>query len=123
MARETNPAESFETQAFGERRFGHMNWLGVWTLLKKEVLRFMKVAAQTVFAPIITTILYLTVFLVAFGAGRETVMEGEIIPFAAFLPPGLIMMGILSNAFKNASSSLIIGKVKGSIVDVLMPPL
>ena len=123
MARDTDPAQSFETQAFGERRFGHMNWLGVWTLLKKEVLRFMKVAAQTVFAPIITTILYLTVFLVAFGAGRETVMEGQIIPFAAFLPPGLIMMGILSNAFQNASSSLIIGKVQGSIVDVLMPPL
>ncbi len=123
MAIETFPAEKPEAAAFGERRFGRMNWLGVWTLYKKEVRRYMKVAAQTVLAPIITTMLYLTVFLVAFGAGRETVMDGQVIPFAAFLPPGLIMMAILSNAFQNSSSSLIIGKVQGSIIDVLMPPL
>jgi ABC-2 type transport system permease protein len=114
---------SAEAPAFGERRFGHVNWLGVWTLFKKEVMRYLKVAAQTVFAPIITTMLYLTVFLVAFGAERDVLMEGETIPFAAFLPPGLIMMAILNNAFQNASSSIIIGKVQGSLVDVLMPPL
>jgi ABC-2 type transport system permease protein len=111
------------TAGFGERRFGHVNWLGVWTLYKKEVLRFVKVAAQTVFAPIITTMLYLTVFLVAFGSDRDVTMEGLVVPFAAFLPPGLIMMAVLSNAFQNASSSLIIGKVQGSLVDILMPPL
>ena len=110
--------------AFGERRFGAVNWLGVWTLYKKEVQRFLKVAAQTVLAPIVTTLLYLTVFLVAFsGAGRDVVMGGQTIPYAAFLPPGLVMMAVLSNAFQNASSSIIIGKVQGSLVDVLMPPL
>jgi len=108
---------------FGERRFGAINGLGLWTLYKKEVQRYMKVAAQTLFAPIITTMLYLTVFLVAFGADRDVTMQGELIPFAAFLPPGLIMMAVLSNAFQNASSSLIIGKVQGSVVDILMPPL
>ncbi|NNU16486.1 ABC transporter permease [Parvularcula sp. ZS-1/3] len=123
MARDSHPTAKVEAPAFGERRFGPVNWLGLWTLFKKEVMRYLKVAAQTVFAPIITTMLYLTVFLVAFGAGRETEMEGQLIAFAAFLPPGLIMMAVLSNAFQNASSSLIIGKVQGSVVDVLMPPL
>lgn len=123
MARDSHPTAKVEAPAFGERRFGPVNWLGLWTLFKKEVMRYLKVAAQTVFAPIITTMLYLTVFLVAFGAGRETEMQGQLIAFAAFLPPGLIMMAVLSNAFQNASSSLIIGKVQGSVVDILMPPL
>ena len=119
----TDPQRS-HADAFGERRFGMVNWLGVWTLYKKEVQRFLKVAAQTVLAPIVTTLLYLTVFLVAFsGAGREVVMDGRAIPYAAFLPPGLVMMAVLSNAFQNSSSSIIIGKVQGSLVDVLMPPL
>lgn len=123
MADDSRPLQGTKAPAFGERRFGAINWLGLWTLFQKEVMRYLKVGTQTVFAPIITTMLYLTVFLVAFGAGRENLMGGEVIPFAAFLPPGLIMMAILSNAFQNSSSSLIIGKVQGSIVDVLMPPL
>ncbi|WOI53574.1 ABC transporter permease [Parvularcula sp. LCG005] len=119
----TDPATAID-DSFGMRRFGRMNWIGLWTLYKKEVQRYLKVAFQTVIAPIITTLLYLTVFLVAFsGADRQSEMAGQIIPYAAFLPPGLIMMAILNNAFQNASSSLIIGKVQGSVVDVLMPPL
>ncbi len=118
------PAAAPAIDTFGARRFGRVNWIGVWTLYKKEVQRFLKVAFQTVFAPIITTMLYLTVFLVAFsGADRNPVMEGVMVPYAAFLPPGLMMMAILSNAFQNASSSLIIAKVQGSVVDILMPPL
>lgn len=123
MTTHAEQSSTVDTHAFGERRFGAFNGLGLWTLYKKEVMRFLKVAAQTVLAPIITTMLYLTVFLVAFGSGRDVTMEGKVIAFAAFLPPGLIMMGILSNAFQNASSSLIIGKVQGSVVDILMPPL
>jgi ABC-2 type transport system permease protein len=106
--------------AFGERRFGRMNWLGLWTLIVKEVRRFMKVSFQTIFAPLISTVLFLIVFMQAFGAGRAAVNG---VPYVEFLAPGLIMMGILTNAFANSSSSLIIGKVQGSIVDVLMPPL
>ncbi len=110
--------------ALGARRFGRVNWIGLWTLYQKEVQRFLKVAFQTVFAPIITTLLYLTVFLVAFSGGdRDPSIEGQLITYAQFLPPGLIMMAILSNAFQNASSSIIIGKVQGSVIDVLMPPL
>lgn len=115
---------STTAETIGVRPFGRVNWIGLWTLYRKEVRRFMKVAFQTVFAPIITTLLYLTVFLVAFsGTDRNPVMDGQLISYATFLPPGLIMMAVLSNAFQNSSSSLIIAKVQGSVVDVLMPPL
>lgn len=105
---------------FGERRFGAVNWLGLWTLTMKEIRRFMKVAFQTIFAPVISTLLFLLVFMQAFGKARAAVNG---VPYIEFLAPGLIMMAILTNAFANSSSSLIIGKVQGSIVDVLMPPL
>jgi ABC-2 type transport system permease protein len=105
---------------FGERRFGAVNWLGLWTLYMKEVRRFMKVITQTVVAPVMSTLLFLIVFTQAFGAARPAIAG---VPFVEFLAPGLIMMAILTNAFTNSSSSLIIAKVQGSIVDVLMPPL
>lgn len=104
----------------GQRHFGRVNWMGLWTLYLKEVRRFMKVAFQTIFAPVISTLLFLVVFMQAFGAARGPVNGA---PYVEFLAPGLIMMAILSNAFANSSSSLIIGKVQGSIVDVLTPPL
>ncbi len=105
---------------FGERRFGSVNWLGLWTLYLKEVRRFLKVAFQTVIAPVISTLLFLFVFMQAFGEDRAPI-DG--VPYIAFLAPGLIMMAILANAFANSSSSLIISKVQGSIVDLLTPPV
>ncbi len=105
---------------FGERRFGAVNWLGLQTLLEKEVRRFLKVSFQTIVAPVISTLLFLVVFMQAIGAGRADI-DG--VPYVEFLAPGLVMMAILTNAFANSSSSIIIGKVQGSIVDVLMPPL
>lgn len=108
---------------YGVRRFDGVNWLGVWTLYKKEVRRFLKVAFQTVLAPVISTLLFLLVFVAAWGDRPPINVEGTLVPFLAFLPPGLIMMAVLNNAFANSSSSLIIGKVQGNIVDVLMPPL
>ena len=108
---------------FGARQFGQVNWLGVWTLYKKEVRRFLKVAFQTVFAPVISTLLFLAVFVAAWGDRPPIALSGEMISFLAFLPPGLIMMSILNNAFANSSSSLIIAKVQGNLVDMLMPPL
>lgn len=107
------------TFGFWERRFGAVNWLGLQTLFVKEVRRFLKVSFQTIFAPLISTLLFLLVFIQAMG-GRADV-DG--VPYVEFLAPGLIMMAILTNAFANSSSSIIIGKVQGSIVDVLMPPL
>ena len=113
--------QAVDAQAvFGERRFGAVNWLGLWTLYVKEVRRFLKVAFQTVIAPVISTLLFLVVFTQAFAASRPDIGG---VPFVEFLAPGLIMMAVLTNAFTNSSSSLIISKVQGSIVDVLMPPL
>jgi ABC-2 type transport system permease protein len=102
-----------------------VNWGGLRTLYIKEVRRFFKVQMQTVWAPAITTLLYLVIFTVALGRGGRTVMvtPGDEIPFATFLAPGLIVMAMLQNAFANASFSLLVGKIQGNIVDYLMPPL
>jgi len=108
------------TSAPAARNFGAVNWLGLATLYKKEVRRFMKVAPQTVLAPIISNLLFMTVFVLAFSE-RRVGGSGE--DFAAFLAPGLVMLGILTNSAANSSSSLMTGKMMGSIVDVLMPPL
>lgn len=104
----------------GSRRFGRFNWLGVWTLYQKEVQRFLKVITQTVLAPIITTLLFLVIFSVALAGARRA--PGGV-PFEVFLAPGLIMMAVVQNAFMNTSSSLLVSKVQGSVVDFLMPPL
>lgn len=104
----------------GMRRFGAVNWLGVWTLYLKEVRRFWKVMTQTIAAPVITTLLYLAIFALAIGKFRPDVQG---VPFIEFLAPGLIMMTMIQNAFANTSSSILISKIQGNIVDVLMPPL
>ena len=97
-----------------------VNWVGVWTLYKKEVWRFLKVINQTVAAPIITTLLFLTVFTLALGRQIDL---GADITFPQFLAPGLVMMAVLQNSFANTSSSVVGAKMQGSIVDLLMPPL
>ncbi|VXC73702.1 ABC transporter permease [Sphingomonas sp. AX6] len=116
----------------GEIRFGqpgdpvirNVNWGGLKTLYIKEVRRFFKVQLQTVWAPAVTTLLFLVIFSVALGGGGRTVtLEGQAYRFADFIAPGLIMMGMLQNAFANASFSLLVGKIQGTIVDYLMPPL
>jgi ABC-2 type transport system permease protein len=104
----------------GEPVLAGVNWGGLKTLYIKEVRRFFKVQMQTVWAPAITTLLYLAIFTVALGRGGRTVMGVE---FAHFLAPGLIVMAMIQNAFANASFSLLVGKMQGNIVDYLMPPL
>ena len=97
-----------------------VNWGGLSTLYIKEVRRFFKVQMQTVWAPAITTLLYLVIFTVAMGREGRTVLG---VPFADFLAPGLIVMAMINNSFQNASFSLLVGKMQGTIVDYLMPPL
>jgi ABC-2 type transport system permease protein len=97
-----------------------VNWGGLKTLYVKEVRRFFKVQMQTVWAPAITTLLYLAIFTIALGRGGRTILG---VPFANFLAPGLIVMAMLQNAFANSSFSLLVGKIQGNIVDYLMPPL
>lgn len=93
---------------------------GMWTLFKKEILRFWKVSFQTVAAPVITALLYLLIFSHVL-ASHVQVYEG--VTYTAFLIPGLMMMSLLQNAFANSSSSLIQSKVMGNIVFLLLTPL
>jgi ABC-2 type transport system permease protein len=104
----------------GERFIRNINWVGLKTLYMKEVRRFMKVQLQTVWAPAITTLLYLIIFTVALGGVKPSVLG---VPFADFIAPGLIIMGMMQNSFANSSFSLLVGKIQGTIVDYLMPPL
>jgi ABC-2 type transport system permease protein len=104
----------------GERHIRTVNWIGLQTLYMKEVRRFFKVQMQTVWAPAITTLLYLIIFTVALGSVKPKVLG---VPFADFIAPGLIIMGMMQNAFANSSFSLLVGKMQGTIVDYLMPPL
>lgn len=97
-----------------------MNWLGLWTLYKREVWRFMKVWNQTVLAPIITTLLFLAVLTLSLGNSSTRIVDG--LPYTHFIAPGLIMMAVVQNAFANTSSSLMIAKMQGVIIDLLMPP-
>ena len=99
---------------------GDQNWLGVWTLYLREVRRFTKVYTQTMLAPVVTTLLFLAVFGLAIGARVDTLVGG--VPFMEFLAPGLVMMAIAQNAFANTSSSILVAKIQGNIVDTLMPP-
>ena len=93
---------------------------GFRTLFYKEILRFWKVAFQTVLAPVITALLYLTIFGHALR-GHVQVYPG--VEYTSFLIPGLVMMSVLQNAFANSSSSLIQSKITGNLVFVLLPPL
>jgi ABC-2 type transport system permease protein len=93
---------------------------GFTTLFYKELLRFWKVAFQTVLAPIITALLYLTIFGHAL---RDHVQVYPGVEYTSFLIPGLVMMSVLQNAFANSSSSLIQSKITGNLVFVLLPPL
>ena len=102
----------------------NINWGGLRTLYVKEVRRFFKVQLQTIWAPAVTTLMFLVIFTVALGgSGRMISLQGHDIHFADFIAPGLIVMGMLNNAFANASFSLLVGKIQGNIVDYLMPPL
>jgi ABC-2 type transport system permease protein len=97
-----------------------INWRGLQALYMKEVRRFFKVHTQTIWAPALTTLLYLIIFTVSIGGpGRKSLG----VPFADFLAPGLIMMGMIQNAFANSSFALLVGKIQGTIIDYLLPPL
>ena len=104
----------------GTRRFGSINWIGAWTLYKKEVLRFLLVWIQTIFSPLVSSLLFLLVLSLAIGTDRGEVLG---VPFVTFLAPGLISMQIIQQSFSHSSSSFMIGKIQGNIVDILYAPL
>ena len=104
----------------GVRRFGYINWVGTYSLYKKEVLRFLTVAGQTLFGPILTSILFLTVISLAIGDQRSNVLG---VPYLEFLASGLIMMQVIQQSFAHSSSSLMMGKMMETITDVIHSPL
>jgi len=104
----------------GVRRFGLINWVGAHNLYVKEVNRFFVVWAQTLLSPLISSLLFLSVLSLAIGNERGNVLG---FPFISFLAPGLIAMSIIQQSFSHSSSSLMIGKIQGNIIDTLMAPL
>ena len=103
-----------------EKKFGYINWIGVWTLYKKEVLRFLIVVIQTIISPLVTSLLFLMVLSLAICNEKGSVLG---FPFISFLAPGLIAMQIIQQGFSHSSSSIMIGKIQGNIVDILYAPL
>ncbi|MBD2841201.1 ABC transporter permease [Erythrobacter rubeus] len=117
---ETATGESIRFPPRGEPVITGINRTGLFALYMKEVRRFLKVQTQTIWAPAVTTLLFLVIFTVALGRGGREVLG---VPFASFVAPGLIVMGMMQNAFANSSFSLLSGKIQGTIIDLLMPPL
>jgi ABC-2 type transport system permease protein len=120
MKGDVHAMDTVRAQPIASRRYGSVNWLGLQTLIQREVQRFLKVGAQTVFAPLIQTLLFMMVFGLVLRGGNWPGTERA---YADGLAAGLVMMSILSNAFQNSSSSIVIAKVQGNAVDFLMPPL
>lgn len=116
----TQTSLEFQHPAPGVPVIPMINWTGLRALYVKEVRRFFKVQLQTVWAPAFSALLLLLVFSLAFGRGSQLVMG---VPFAAFAAPGLIAMSMMQSAFAHSSFPLMVGKVQGTIVDYLMPPL
>ena len=97
-----------------------MNIIGSWYLLKKEVLRFIKVYNQTIISPVITALIYLAIFVLALGYNSNHKING--INFIDFMSCGLIIMTAVQNAFANTSSSLVMSKILGTVIDYRTPP-
>ena len=102
------------------KRLGLINWIGFWTLYKKEVLRFLAVWIQTLLSPIVSSLLFLSVLSLAIGNIRANMLG---VPFISFLAPGLIAMQIIGGSFNHSASTFMMGKVQGNIVDILYAPL
>lgn len=97
-----------------------VRWLPFFTLLQKEIRRFLRVASQTLITPVITASLYLFVFGATLGE-RISLVEG--FSYAQFVIPGLILMGIINNSFANVASSLFMSRYLGNIVDLMVTPI
>ena len=104
----------------GVRRFGLVNWIGIYSLYVKEVSRFLIVWAQTLLSPLVSSLLFLSVLTLALGSDRGDVLGYS---FISFLAPGLIVMSIVQQSFSHSVSSLMIGKIQGNIIDTLQAPL
>ena len=112
--------EMMKKYKIGKRRFGFINWVGAWTLYQMETLRFLNVWIQTIFSPLVSSLLFLLVLSLAIGNERGEILG---VSFITFLAPGLIAMQVIQQSFSHSSSSFMIGKIQGNIVDLLYAPL
>ena len=96
-----------------------INWYGAYILTIRETLRFLRVYHQTIIAPIVSAMIFLSIFSLSIGSNKHSINN---IPFLDFMGYGIIMMSMIQSAFANSSSSLIMSKVIGYIVDLLIPP-
>ena len=119
----TSPPSRSPFHEPGEMVIRNINWAGMRALYRKEVRRFMKVQLQTIWAPAVTTLMFLVIFTIALGGGNGSGRQVLGVPFADFIAPGLMIMGMMNNAFANSSFSLLAGKMQGTLIDYLMPPL
>ena len=101
-----------------DKIIGKVNWVGFYTLFRKETKRFFKVYQQTILAPAFTSLLFFLVIAIAIEDRVNYITN-----YKNFLAPGLIAMAMMQNAFANTSSSILGSKMQGNIVDLLMPPL
>ena len=112
--------EMMKKYKIGKRRFGFINWVGAWTLYQMETLSFLNVWIQTIFSPLVSSLLFLLVLSLAIGNERGEILG---VSFITFLAPGLIAMQVIQQSFSHSSSSFMIGKIQGNIVDLLYAPL
>ena len=104
----------------GVRKFGYINYVGLWTLWYRECNRFFVVWAQTLLSPLVSSLLFLSVLTLALGNDRGDVLGYS---FITFLAPGLIIQSMIIQSFSHSVSSLMISKIQGNIVDILYAPL
>lgn len=109
-----------ENQYTNTQQMTGVNFIGLYTLIEREVGRFLNVYSQTIVAPVVTTMMFYAVFSLSFGNLNKSING---VSYMEFIAPGLIMMSMVQNSFANTSSSLVISKIQGNIVDILMPPL
>ena len=106
--------------SLGTRRFGHVNWLGLATLYRRELWRLQKDYVDSLLGPALANLLFMLVFRIA--AGSQGVSAGGL-PLADFVAPGLLMFAAGERAFSGACASLVFDKLEGMIADVIMAPL
>ena len=101
-------------------KFGFVNYVGFISLYSRECSRFFVVWAQTLLSPLVSSLLFLSVLSLALGSQRGDVLGHS---FIVFLAPGLIIQSMMLQSFSHSSSSLMISKMQGNIIDLLYAPL
>lgn len=112
--------ETAQPMSLGPRRFGAVNWRGLWSLYWRDVVRYLRNAAHFVAGPAVSSLLFLAVFVLALGSGREMAPG---VPLDRFIAPGILMFGMIHSAYENAAITIFYDKQEGIIADILGAPL